>query len=160
MRKTGKICSKHPQLRGVRYVVNGNCVKCHQEHNSSRRRIRYAADVEYRGRLIHRAVKQLKMKPELRRIASNKSYAKNKLKYKPRERAQNRLRRAALQQAKPKWMPWGLVAEKYAEIKSQGLSVDHIVPLKGELVCGLHVPWNLCGISLIENIKKGNKHVA
>ncbi len=59
--------------------------------------------------------------------------------------------------------PW-LNPEQLEQMKKiyldapEGSHVDHIVPLKSEYVCGLHVPWNLEAISPSENYKKSNRH--
>jgi hypothetical protein len=70
-------------------------------------------------------------------------------------------RRARKEMAMPSWVDTNAIRKFYVEAKSMQASdgiarhVDHIIPLKHPLVCGLHVPANLRIITAIENMKKG-----
>lgn len=65
-------------------------------------------------------------------------------------------RRALKLNATPKWANLDLIKEVYLNCP-EGYHVDHIIPLKNKLVCGLHVENNLQYLPAVENIKKGNK---
>lgn len=72
-------------------------------------------------------------------------------------------RRAREMQATPAWADFEKITLIYleAEIKSKETgvkySVDHVVPLAGRNVCGLHVHTNMMVIPLLENVSKGNR---
>lgn len=69
------------------------------------------------------------------------------------------IRHAAQMNARPKW----LTKDHLNEIKQfyvncpAGYEVDHIVPLRGKEVKGLHVIWNLRYLNKSDNRKKSNK---
>jgi hypothetical protein len=69
--------------------------------------------------------------------------------------------RASRRKAAPPWLSKEhktAIRLVYSVASVLGAHVDHIVPLAGENVSGLHVPWNLQILPPIENMKKGNRH--
>lgn len=77
-------------------------------------------------------------------------------------------RRASKLQRTPSWLSethrrhigfFYQAAKTITEETGVSFVVDHIVPLQGAIVSGLHVPWNLQVITSSENASKSNKVV-
>ena len=65
-------------------------------------------------------------------------------------------RRAAKLKATPKFANLNKIKEIYKNCP-KGYHVDHIIPLQGNNVCGLHVEWNLQYLTPSANLSKSNK---
>lgn len=90
--------------------------------------------------------------------------------YRKRTIAQSNARSAAYRAALVQRTPLWLTKDHYAEmamvfVRSNQLTkrtgvqhhVDHQIPLRGKLVSGLHVPWNLQVLPARDNLSKGNR---
>ena len=83
----------------------------------------------------------------------------------PKINARNAARRAGRAAATPEWLTpeqhddmksMYILAKKWGDLFSIDYHVDHIVPLNGENICGLHVPWNLQLLEAKLNLSKSN----
>jgi 5-methylcytosine-specific restriction endonuclease McrA len=83
-------------------------------------------------------------------------------------RADTKARRRRHRIATPKWLTRRQkseirqlyqIAMTMTKTTGEQYVVDHIVPLRSEFVCGLHVPWNLRVITREENLAKSNQLV-
>lgn len=102
------------------------------------------------------SINQEKMK------ASRKNWKKNN----PAARAEDtRYRQLIKINATPSWLTIEqrkairqIYKDASAKTRETGIpyEVDHIVPIRGKSVCGLHVPWNLQVITRAENQRKRN----
>jgi hypothetical protein len=66
--------------------------------------------------------------------------------------------RAIKLEATPPWFEKEQIRVVYKKAKEWGFAVDHIVPLKGETVCGLHCWANLQLLDPSLNSSKSNKY--
>jgi hypothetical protein len=161
--QTMKICtkcllSKPEQMFGkdarVKSRLKARCKKCANADSEECSKTRYHSDPVYRD--VIRAKKlRLRMKDKVRQYKNYRDWQKAN----PGKCAFLVARRRAIKlRATPEW----LSDKHHDEMKrfyenANGMHVDHILPLQGKSVCGLHVPWNLQYLPPVENLRKGNK---
>jgi hypothetical protein len=144
---TGKPCKNGHD--SPKRAINGSCTACEKVKNNSE------------GRQEYMSAYAEKERSRVRAIAS-KWQQNNKGKV----NANTACRHTAKMQRQPSWLTkedkqyirclYQLSAMRSRESGIEW-NVDHVVPLQGENVSGLHVPWNLQVIPASDNFKKNNK---
>ena len=112
-------------------------------------------------RAIDRTAEWQKANPEKVKEHAKASRGRNP----DREAAKVQRRNAAKLQAIPSWANREAIDRHYANArylsKATGHQhhVDHVIPLRGDTVCGLHVEYNMRVVPHFINTRKGNKLV-
>lgn len=175
---TGKPCKRGHVA--PRYVAIRCCVQCHADaalawkaDNPEKRRANLNAWKKRNPDKHNSYIRNTKRKnPDLynsyskawvqRNPEKRKQVASEYSKRNPEKVLANvNARRARLLSACPTWVDLQDIHKLY-ELRRQltidsGVlhHVDHIIPLRGKNVCGLHVPWNLRVIPAADNFRKG-----
>ena len=168
---TGEPCVRgHVALRKVK----GSCLECVKEDwtvDNERRKGKPKTEAAIAaGRRYYEKNREAVISRAAARPTEEKR--RNRAEYKGKNvdvvRAGTSVRKRRHREATPKWLTkierlqmrdLYVQARKMTELTRERYVVDHIVPLRGADVCGLHVPWNLRVITQEENLVKSNKLV-
>lgn len=164
--KAARYFTGRPCVRGhlaERFVTGGACVECNRENAARRRKTHpeqtrasvLAAHLKYDYSESHRrADRNWRLaNPARVQAYSRQSYAKSDPVYWRVKRAE---RRARLKQQMPVWADKTAIVKIYEKCPF-GHHVDHVIPLRGRSVSGLHVESNLQYLTARANHRKHNR---
>jgi hypothetical protein len=142
-----------------RYTSNGGCIICKSTANLPAPKKARKRQKEAARRILNRDQEKAAWAawyPKVRekRLADKKAWRKANPE---RVKIHTETRRAAKELRCPSWVDRRAIRDFYLNCPD-GYSVDHIIPLRGKFVSGLHVPWNLQYLTLPENLSKGIRH--
>ena len=163
---TGKPCENGHIAE--RQVSNWTCLECHNH----RKIVSYFSnhdEIKQRRRERHSERMNASEYKEARRLASQKykqlnpdQNAAHQSAWAKRNRASLRAVRADYRakkhKATPSWANKDSIREIYKAASELGFDVDHIVPLRSKIVCGLHCEANLQILPPLDNKSKGNRY--
>ena len=138
----------------------------HSNKDEIREKLRfiYATLPQHKRDEIQRKNREWKENNQEKYDLARKQWAKkHHERLKPAYAAYSRTRQAKKRMACPDWVDINAIKDIYSlrqKISDEtgvDYHVDHYYPLKGETICGLHVPWNLQIITAEENLAKHNK---
>ena len=137
---------------------NPEHAKAYYEANAEKIRARERARAAENPELNRaRAHAWAKANPERAKEGYRRAYEQRRSDYVMRARAR---RQHIEERATPGWADKKAIAEIYRKAAELGMHVDHIVPLRGKLVSGLHVENNLQLLTPLENMRKGNRYAS
>ena len=151
---TGKPCKNGHVAE--RFVSNGRCVECAHECGRDWRAANPERVREYWRK--YRAANADSLR-EYEREQNRKWKAANPEKC----AAHGAARRARRLKSTPAWADLSEIekfynlARRLTETTGEEHHVDHIIPLQGRRVCGLHVETNLQVLTAADNLAKGNR---
>jgi 5-methylcytosine-specific restriction endonuclease McrA len=177
-----KTCTKCKESKEIKFFgkaklgkdgLRAICKKCHNTETTQRNRDNPEKATAYGRKYREEKREQISASRAIHTAQNKESltlYAEEYRKANPGKiNAKTAKRRAARRKAVPKWLTkiqlqemqnFYIFASLWSLLTGIPHEVDHIVPLQGKNVRGLHVPWNLRVITQEENRHKNNKMIS